>query len=108
MLDMNNHSTNAGYGSNLSSCGAIAFHESHKALQSNIIRKKPIVPTCLVIHNANFCKLVRFYSCSTLMFRMGFRSRFKSFKLGIFGLSICMVMEEPYLGLSSFSVRINS
>jgi hypothetical protein len=51
---MNNQKTKAGNGSKRTCVGASVFHVSHNIVQKNIIAKKPIVPTLLVIQIANF------------------------------------------------------
>ena len=54
ILDINNHKTNAGYGSNLNDIGAIMFHPNHTMVHRTIIKKNFIELTLSVIHIANF------------------------------------------------------
>jgi hypothetical protein len=53
MLEIKSQRTNAGNGSNLAAAGASVFHESQNIVQTNIIEKKPMVPTFVVIQIAN-------------------------------------------------------
>jgi hypothetical protein len=64
--------------------------------------KKPIVPTWSVIQIANFCRRLRFSLRTSLTLRMGLRSRFNSFRVGILDLSGCMVMGKVYLKMARF------
>jgi hypothetical protein len=52
-LEMNSHSTNSIGGSDLRSTGASAFHPSQSADHPAMTRKKPIVPTRVVMAIAN-------------------------------------------------------
>src|SRR5665213_2972272 len=52
MLEMNSHSTNPGKGSKRTDLGARVFQSSHVTVQPRMTRKKPMVPTWVVIQSA--------------------------------------------------------
>jgi hypothetical protein len=52
MLEIKSQRTKAGNGSNRADPGASVFHECHNSVQANIMEKKPIVPTLIVIQIA--------------------------------------------------------
>ena len=59
IFDMNNHKTNAGYGSKRNILGASIFQPSQHIVQNRIKKKKLIVPTALVLQPANRSDLFR-------------------------------------------------
>jgi hypothetical protein len=54
MFDINSQRTKAGNGSNLIFAGARVFQLSQLTVPQKITKKKPILPTCVVIQRANF------------------------------------------------------
>jgi hypothetical protein len=71
MFEMNSQSTNAGKGSNLSAAGASVFQLSHMAVQQKMIKKKFMLPTCVVIHKASLLIGDSFSLWCTCMSAMG-------------------------------------
>src|ERR1039458_6509207 len=70
---MNSQNTKAIGGSNCRSFGASRFHPNQMTVQIKTIRKKPIVPTRLVIEQASLSSALNFSEASLLTFRSGFR-----------------------------------
>src|SRR5579871_4919051 len=60
MFDINNHKTNAGYGSNRYAFGPNIFQLSHRVVHKKIIMKNPMLPTWLVIQTAILSSTVGF------------------------------------------------
>src|SRR5664279_138953 len=70
---MNSQNTKAIGGSNCKSFGASRFHPNQMIVQIKTTRKKPIVPTRLVIEQASLSSALNFSETSSLTFRSGFR-----------------------------------
>src|SRR5674476_1130671 len=70
---MNSQNTKAIGGSNCRSFGASRFHPNQRTVQIKTIRKKPMVPTRLVIERATLSSALNFSEASLLTFRSGFR-----------------------------------
>src|ERR1041384_2229910 len=73
ILEIKSHNTKAGKGSNCALAGLSVFQLSQKAVQQNIIRKNPIVPTWSVIQTATRSSLLRLSLCSIFIFLIGAR-----------------------------------
>jgi|GEM_PF-3986823 len=65
MFEINSQNTNAGAGSNLCEIGPYEFHKSQTTVQTKIIRKNPMVPTCSVIQTASRSSLLKLSLCWT-------------------------------------------
>jgi len=63
MFDINSHKTNAGNGSNRKEVGARVFHPSQVIVQIKIRKKKFMLPTWSVIHNASLSRADRLLLC---------------------------------------------
>src|SRR5471032_234480 len=70
---MNSQNTKAIGGSNCRSFGVSRFHPNQRTVQIKTIRKKPMVPTRLVIERATLSSALNFSEASLLRFRSGFR-----------------------------------
>src|SRR5450631_2875741 len=70
---MNSQNTKAIGGSNCRSFGIRRFHPNQRTVQLKTIRKKPIVPTRLVIEQASLSNALNFSQAFLLTFRSGFR-----------------------------------
>ena len=75
---MNSQNTKAIGGSNCSFPGASRFHPNQNTVQTKTIRKKPMVPTRLVIEQASPSSALNFSEASLLTFRIGFRCSLNS------------------------------
>src|SRR5476651_62047 len=89
---MNSQNTKAIGGSNCRSFGESRFHPNQMIVQIKTIRKKPMVPTRLVIEQASLSSALNFSEASLLTFRSGFR---------------CFLNSSSESGFRNFSVDVS-
>src|ERR1035438_3769059 len=107
---MNSQNTKAIGGSNCRSFGASRFHPNQMTVQIKTIRKKPIVPTRLVIEQASLSNALNFSKASLLTFRSGFRcflnsSRESGFR--DFTVDVSLTAKLPPHVCRTYSMRLS-
>src|ERR1017187_9441524 len=107
---MSSQNTKAIGGSNCRSFGASRFHPIQMTVQIKTIRKKPIVPTRLVIEQASLSSALNFSEASLLTFRSGFRCFLNSSSesgFRDFTVDVSLIAKLPSHDYRTYSMRLS-
>src|SRR5664279_1097746 len=107
---MNSQNTKAIGGSNCRSFGVSRFHPNQRTVQIRTIRKKPMVPTRLVIEQASLSSALNFSEASLLTFRSGFRCFLNSSSesgFRNFTADVSLIAKLPSHDCRTYSMRLS-
>src|SRR5450830_1150639 len=107
---MNSQNTKAIGGSNCRLFGASRFHPNQMIVQIKTIRKKPMVPTRLVIEQASLSSVLNFSEASLLTFRSGFRCFLNSSSesgFRDFTVDVSLIAKFPFHNCRTYSMRLS-
>ena len=111
-FEINSQNTKAIGGSNCSRPGANIFQPNQIAVHAKTIKKNPMEPTRMVIHNANLSSGVSFSAASLFMFRGGLRRLITSAsdggRAGVVDEVVLMVVDSVAVRVSRIIVAVIS